>query len=226
MLACSCYALVLCHVSLHYFDYFRVCFRVFGVLTQHSIGKNIQLLLMRQDEPWCFRLHKDRVYYASENLVRKAGNVQRKQLLSIGVCFGKFSRKGKFQLHITSLDLIAPYAKVKTSLRSALCALRSALCALRSALCALRSALCALRSALCALRSALCALRSALCALRSALCALRSALCALRSALCACRCADGVQFKIWVKPSSEQSYLYGNHLLKAGLGRITENTPE
>lgn len=32
------------------------------------------------------------------------------------------------------------------------------------------------------------------------------------------------RFKVWVKPSSEMSFLYGNHLLKAGLGRITENT--
>lgn len=30
--------------------------------------------------------------------------------------------------------------------------------------------------------------------------------------------------KIWIKPSSEMSFLYGNHVLKTGLGRITENT--
>lgn len=33
-----------------------------------------------------------------------------------------------------------------------------------------------------------------------------------------------VQFKVWVKPGAEQSFLYGNHVLKSGLGRITENT--
>lgn len=32
------------------------------------------------------------------------------------------------------------------------------------------------------------------------------------------------RFKVWVKPSSEMTVLYGNHLLKAGMGRITENT--
>lgn len=32
------------------------------------------------------------------------------------------------------------------------------------------------------------------------------------------------QFKVWVKPGAEQSFLYGNHVLKSGLGRITENT--
>ncbi|KAF3832447.1 hypothetical protein F7725_026112, partial [Dissostichus mawsoni] len=30
--------------------------------------------------------------------------------------------------------------------------------------------------------------------------------------------------KVWVKPGQEQSFLYGNHVLKSGLGRITENT--
>lgn len=30
--------------------------------------------------------------------------------------------------------------------------------------------------------------------------------------------------RVWVKSSSEMSYLYGNHVLKVGLGRITENT--
>ena len=31
--------------------------------------------------------------------------------------------------------------------------------------------------------------------------------------------------KVWVKPAAEMSFLYGNHVPKAGLGRITENTP-
>ena len=29
-----------------------------------------------------------------------------------------------------------------------------------------------------------------------------------------------------VKPSSEQSFLYGNHILKSGLGRITEGAAQ
>ena len=31
--------------------------------------------------------------------------------------------------------------------------------------------------------------------------------------------------QIWVKPSAEMQYMYGNHVLKSGLGRITDNTP-
>ncbi|XP_004923132.1 60S ribosome subunit biogenesis protein NIP7 homolog [Bombyx mandarina] len=33
-------------------------------------------------------------------------------------------------------------------------------------------------------------------------------------------------FKVWVKPSAEQQFLYGHHIIKSGLGRITENTPK
>ncbi len=38
--------------------------------------------------------------------------------------------------------------------------------------------------------------------------------------LCCCR------YKIWVKATSEQSFLYGNHILKGGLARMTEDTPK
>ena len=31
--------------------------------------------------------------------------------------------------------------------------------------------------------------------------------------------------QVWVKPSAEMQFLYGNHVLKSGLGRITEGTP-
>ncbi|CAM9202208.1 unnamed protein product [Discosporangium mesarthrocarpum] len=108
------------------------------------IGKNIEHLVNRQDEKFCFRLHKDRVYYVSERLMRQATSVSRDNLLSLGTCFGKFTKSGKFRLHITALDYIAQYAK----------------------------------------------------------------------------------YKVWVKPSAEMSFLYGNHVQKSGLGRITEATPK
>lgn len=116
---------------------------VFQKLAKY-IGENVKLLVDRPDGNYCFRLHKDRVYYVSEQLMRRATNIARKQLISLGTCIGKFTKSGKFHLHITVLDLIAPYAK----------------------------------------------------------------------------------YKVWLKPSAEQSYLYGNHVMKSGLGRITENTPQ
>ncbi|XP_026540618.1 60S ribosome subunit biogenesis protein NIP7 homolog [Pseudonaja textilis] len=108
------------------------------------VGENIQLLVDRPDGTYCFRLHKDRVFYLSERLLKLATNIPRDNLVSLGSCFGKFTKTQKFRLHITALDYLAPYAK----------------------------------------------------------------------------------YKVWVKPGAEQSFLYGNHLLKSGLGRITESTAQ
>ena len=51
----------------------------------------------------------------SEALMRRATNVARKNLVSLGTCIGKFTKSGKFHLQITALDIIAPYAKVGVS---------------------------------------------------------------------------------------------------------------
>ncbi|KAA8595464.1 hypothetical protein FQN60_010755, partial [Etheostoma spectabile] len=117
------------------------------------IGENIKLLVDRPDGSYCFRLHNDRVYYMSEKILKLATNISRDKLVSVGTCFGKFTKTIKFRLHITALDFLAPYAKLLPM-------------------------------------------------------------------------DDGIReaFKVWVKPGAEQSFLYGNHVLKSGLGRITENT--
>lgn len=39
------------------------------------IGKNIKSLIDRADEPHCFRLQKNKVYYVKERLMKKATNV-------------------------------------------------------------------------------------------------------------------------------------------------------
>ncbi|XP_025282460.1 60S ribosome subunit biogenesis protein NIP7 homolog isoform X1 [Canis lupus dingo] len=106
------------------------------------IGENLQLLVDRPDGTYCFRLHNDRVYYVSEKILKLAANISGDKLVSLGTCFGKFTKSHRFRLHITALDYLAPYAK----------------------------------------------------------------------------------YKVWIKPGAEQSFLYGNHVLKSGLGRITENT--
>jgi 60S ribosome subunit biogenesis protein NIP7 len=107
------------------------------------IGRNITLLIDRPQDPHVFRVHRDRVYYVSDQVLRMASSVARDNLLSLGVCFGKFTKSGKFKLHVTALDHLAEYAK----------------------------------------------------------------------------------YKVWVKPNGEMPYLYGNHVLKAHLGRITQDTP-
>ncbi|EDV24330.1 60S ribosome subunit biogenesis protein NIP7-like protein [Trichoplax sp. H2] len=114
----------------------------FEKLAKYISPENIKLLLDRPDASYCFRLHKDRVFYASEKIMLTANNFARKELVSFGTCFGKFTKTGKFRLYMTALDYLAPYA----------------------------------------------------------------------------------QFKVWVKPNGEQSFLYGNHVLKSHLGRITDST--
>lgn len=107
------------------------------------IGKSIKSLIDGQDDSYCFRLQKQRVYYVKESIMKKATNIPRDKLLSLGTCIGKLTHSGKFRLTVGALDILAKYAK----------------------------------------------------------------------------------HKVWVKPSAEMQYLYGNHVLKSGLGRITENTP-
>ncbi|XP_032709970.1 60S ribosome subunit biogenesis protein NIP7 homolog isoform X2 [Lontra canadensis] len=77
-----------------------------------------------------------------EKILKLAANISGDKLVSLGTCFGKFTKTHRFRLHVTALDYLAPYAK----------------------------------------------------------------------------------YKVWIKPGAEQSFLYGNHVLKSGLGRITENT--
>eukprot|EP00240_Pyramimonas_obovata_P007306 CAMPEP_0118933718 /NCGR_PEP_ID=MMETSP1169-20130426/12276_1 /TAXON_ID=36882 /ORGANISM="Pyramimonas obovata, Strain CCMP722" /LENGTH=180 /DNA_ID=CAMNT_0006876523 /DNA_START=69 /DNA_END=611 /DNA_ORIENTATION=+ len=107
------------------------------------IGKNIKNMIDRPDDPHCLRLHRNRVFYVREEVMRRAISVARKNLVALGTCLGRFTHSGKFRLTIHALDVLAQFAK----------------------------------------------------------------------------------YKVWVKPSAEMSYLYGNHVLKSGLGRITENTP-
>ncbi|KAJ0002070.1 hypothetical protein NQD34_001866 [Periophthalmus magnuspinnatus] len=133
------------------------------------IGENIKLLVDRPDGTYCFRLHNDRVYYMSEKILKLATNIARDKLVSVGTCFGKFTKTQKFRLHITALDFLAPYAKVGFHH-------------------------------------------------------------AVKIIVWTC-CLNYLyimlfQYKVWVKPGSEQSFLYGNHVLKSGLGRITENTEQ
>ena len=103
------------------------------------IGKNIKNVVERRDEPHCFRLHSNRVYYVRESLMRRATNVScnvqaepeaqrlhgndywrccvvqvgREQLVSLGQCIGKLTHSGKFRLTVGALDVLAAHAKYK-----------------------------------------------------------------------------------------------------------------
>lgn len=69
-------------------------------------------LIDRPDGNYCFREKKDRVYYVSEKILSLASTIAPEHLLSLGICFGKFTKSGKFRLHITALHYLAPYAQV------------------------------------------------------------------------------------------------------------------
>ena len=84
----------------------------FIVIFFHSIGDKVKLLLERSDGVYCFRLQKDRVFYASERMIKLASTISRDNLMSFGTCIGKFTKTHKFRLHITALEFLAPYAKV------------------------------------------------------------------------------------------------------------------
>lgn len=48
--------------------------------------------------------------------MRLATSIARGNLVSLGTCFGKFSKSGKFKLHVTCLDWISGLAKYKVRL--------------------------------------------------------------------------------------------------------------
>jgi len=55
--------------------------KIFFTKLANYIGANIKFLLDRSDEPYVFRLIKDRVYYMSEKLMLMATNISRDSLL-------------------------------------------------------------------------------------------------------------------------------------------------
>ncbi|KAI5963145.1 NIP7 [Candida pseudojiufengensis] len=108
------------------------------------IGRNISFLIDNKENPHVFRLQKDRVYYVSEKIANFATSIARTNLMSLGICFGKFTKTGKFKLHITALSYLSQFAK----------------------------------------------------------------------------------YKVWIKQNGEMPFLYGNHVLKAHIGRISDDIPE
>ncbi|ELP95280.1 hypothetical protein EIN_430860 [Entamoeba invadens IP1] len=104
------------------------------------IGRNIKQLISNKEDEYCFRLQKDRVYYVRLDVANKASPFARDSIISLGTCFGKFTKSGQFRLHITALKYLAEY------------------------------------------------------------------------------CPN----KVWVKPEAEMSFMYGNHLVKSGVSKITE----
>ena len=62
-----------------------------------------------------FSTIQDRVYYVSESVMKASTSINKDNLLHCGTCLGKFTKSGKFRLHITALDYLAQYSKVSCS---------------------------------------------------------------------------------------------------------------
>ena len=54
--------------------------KIFFEKLSKYIGENIKLLLDRADGAYCFRLHKDRVYYVSEKIMKQVNLVLKKKV--------------------------------------------------------------------------------------------------------------------------------------------------
>jgi 60S ribosome subunit biogenesis protein NIP7 len=75
------------------------------------IGENSETLLTREDGNWTFQEHRGRVYYLSESMAAYCKPFAHKQLVSAGVCMGKFTKTGRFFGHVTALPILAPLAR-------------------------------------------------------------------------------------------------------------------
>ena len=49
--------------------------KIFFEKLSKYIGENIKLLIDREDGTYCFRLHKDRVYYVSEKIMKQVTEI-------------------------------------------------------------------------------------------------------------------------------------------------------
>ena len=169
----------------------------------------MRFLVDRRDERFCFRLHRDRVFYLSERMMRLAASFPRKYLTSAGTCFGKFTKSGKFHLKVTCLEYLAQYAKV-----SPVRALPAQAC---------RATLRRAREQR-GVRRTNTPMQGHLCAWDWLNVPGRPRSTRRPPALAPNPPAP--QHKVWVKPSSEMTFLYGNHIIKAGVQRITEDMPQ
>ncbi|KAI1457696.1 60S ribosome subunit biogenesis protein NIP7 [Annulohypoxylon moriforme] len=92
----------------------KVLFEKLANYTGNSL-KN--LIAPLDDSPdadrYVFRLNRDRVYYVLLSVANFATSISRDNLASLGICLGKFTKSGKFRLHITALPILAEHARYK-----------------------------------------------------------------------------------------------------------------
>lgn len=93
---------------------------ILSILTGFSIfSKTIPgSLFLKTANFWTLCLTTFRKFVIYFLGIFQASNVARENLISLGTCFGKFTKTKKFRLHITALDFLAPYATNKIWLKT------------------------------------------------------------------------------------------------------------
>ncbi|EKJ75049.1 hypothetical protein HYE68_004730 [Fusarium pseudograminearum] len=110
---------------------------LFEKLANYTGGSLKNLIAPLDDSPnadrYVFRLVRDRVFYVRLSIANLATSIAREKLLSLGTCLGmsgpecetsrtltnlnlstgKFTKTGKFRLHVTALPIIAEHARYK-----------------------------------------------------------------------------------------------------------------
>lgn len=106
---------------------------LFEKLANYTGNSLKNLIAPLDDSPnadrYVFRLQRDRVYYVLLSIANLATSIARDKLLSLGICLGlcpsswscasayhssgKFTKTGKFKLHVTALPVLAEHARWK-----------------------------------------------------------------------------------------------------------------
>ncbi|KAI2630714.1 60S ribosome subunit biogenesis protein NIP7 [Hypoxylon sp. NC1633] len=90
---------------------------LFEKLANYTGSSLKNLIAPLDDSPdadrYVFRLNRDRVYYVLLSVANLATSVARDNLASLGICLGKFTKTGKFRLHVTALPILAEHARYK-----------------------------------------------------------------------------------------------------------------
>ena len=100
-LLCTCHVLSLPHTHVVAVMLTQETKQVFEKLFKY-IGKSIKALIDRTDEPHCLRLHKNRVFYVRESLMRRATNV-RCALKGLGTALDPVSRREAHAMPMNTL---------------------------------------------------------------------------------------------------------------------------
>ncbi|KAF4635200.1 hypothetical protein G7Y89_g2899 [Cudoniella acicularis] len=90
---------------------------LFSKLANYT-GTSLKALIAPLDngpnaDRFVFRVVQSRCYYVRLSLANLATSIARDKLLSLGTCLGKFTKSGKFRLHITALPILAEHARYK-----------------------------------------------------------------------------------------------------------------